>query len=77
MLLNVGLSQPMMGQESHQGSQGASSALANSADALKEQLAQQIKLQQLQQLQNHILQQQARLFIQSQLAIWLITCGIT
>lgn len=62
MLLNVGLSQPMMGQDPHQGGQGAGSALANSADALKEQLAQQIKLQQLQQLQNHILQQQVRLF---------------
>lgn len=60
MLLNVGLSQPMMAQDPHQGGQGAGSALANSADALKEQLAQQIKLQQLQQLQNHILQQQVR-----------------
>jgi hypothetical protein len=63
MLLNVGLSQPLMAQDSHQapqGAQGQGSALANSADALKEQLAQQIKLQQLQQLQNHILQQQVR-----------------
>jgi hypothetical protein len=67
MLLNVGLAQPMMAQDPHQGGQsagggaGSGSALANSADALKEQLAQQIKLQQLQQLQNHILQQQVRL----------------
>lgn len=59
LLLNVGLSNPSIAQDSLHGAQGAGSALANTADALKEQLAQQIKLQQLQQLQNHILQQQA------------------
>jgi len=69
MLLNVGLSQPMMAQDSHQAPQAQGSALANSADALKEQLAQQIKLQQLQQLQNHILQQQVRLSFPSHLSL--------
>jgi hypothetical protein len=55
MLLNMGLGQSNMGQDSHQPGGGSGSA---HADQLKEQLAQQIKLQQLQQLQNHILQQQ-------------------
>jgi hypothetical protein len=55
MLLNMGLGQSNMSQDSHQSGGGSASA---HADQLKEQLAQQIKLQQLQQLQNHILQQQ-------------------
>jgi hypothetical protein len=58
MLLNIGIGQSNMGQDSHQGDSSSGSVVAAHADQLKEQLAQQIKLQQLQQLQNHILQQQ-------------------
>ncbi|KAG8778155.1 hypothetical protein FRC15_010935 [Serendipita sp. 397] len=61
MILSNGLGQTNAGQMSQQDEHNTSSALAASADALKEQLAQQIKLQQLQQLQNHILQQQIQL----------------
>ncbi|KAG8832865.1 hypothetical protein FRC17_000483 [Serendipita sp. 399] len=61
MILNNGLGQTNAAQMSQQDDHNTSSALAASADALKEQLAQQIKLQQLQQLQNHILQQQIQL----------------
>lgn len=59
MLLNMGLGQSNITQDSHQGGGGSGST---HADQLKEQLAQQMKLQQLQQLQNHILQQQVNYF---------------
>jgi len=58
MLLNIGIGQPNLGQDSRQGGGSAATDPVAQADQLKEQLAQQIKLQQLQQLQNHILQQQ-------------------
>jgi hypothetical protein len=58
MLLNMGLSIPNIQQDMHSSLSSNATALAVSAETLKEQLAQQIKLQQLQQLQTQLLQQQ-------------------
>jgi hypothetical protein len=55
LLLNMSLGQ---GSMEHPGNSNSSTALTSNAEALREQLAQQLKLQQLQQLQNQILQQQ-------------------
>ncbi|PVF93668.1 hypothetical protein CPB86DRAFT_714915 [Serendipita vermifera] len=58
LLLDMSLGRASM---EHPGSSNDSTVLANNAEALREQLAQQLKLQQLQQLQNQILQQQIQL----------------
>lgn len=58
MLLNMGMSMPNIPQDMQASLSSNATALAVSAETLKEQLAQQIKLQQLQQLQTQLLQQQ-------------------